>query len=429
MTAALLLVTGAVVATVLPNQSNPSINSSTLNPALGAESTSLYCVGISAAGSPGSGGAKFWNSSSERRHLDLAVTNDTSVLASSASIEPNDTLFVPVGATPNGSVSVRAQVDGSGVVGSLFTAGPDSTSVPCQGEGVTDWYASGLGTANGMTTRLTLVNPSATPTVIDISTQSSLGYLAPAPYQGLVIAANGQLTLDLGRQVVEAKSLAVHVTALRGSFVGSALIVISKYASILTGQPLPATEAYFASVNTNGDATESINLYNPLEVTAHVKLKLQVPGFTIAPISIDVEPSATIGVTLVPDTRVPAAGWATLRVSSPQGIVATLYSAGNGYARLSSPTLAGTALAWISAMAHNGTVRIAPVQGKNVPVTFTYFQGRRTITTTMKASAGVPITPPDAWIAANYGIVSAGTPLLMQGVVGTNGLESGLNGR
>jgi hypothetical protein len=47
----------------------------------------------------------------------------------------------------------------------------------------------------------------------------------------------------------------------------------------------------------------------------------------------------------------------------------------------------------------------------------------------LKASAGVPVNPPDAWLEATYGIVSAGTPLLMQGVVGANGLESGLNGR
>ncbi|MEI8148387.1 MAG: hypothetical protein WCG62_04825, partial [Actinomycetes bacterium] len=216
-----------------------------------------------------------------------------------------------------------------------------------------------------------------------------------APYQGLVIAANGQLTLDLGQQVVEARSLAVHVTALRGSFVASTLIVIGNLASVLTGQPLPATEAHYASVNTNGDATEAINLYNPLEVTAHVKLKLQVPGFTIAPITVDLEPSTTTAVTLVPDTRVPAAGWATLRVTSPQGIISTLYSGGNGYARLASPTLSGTTLAWLSALDHNGPIRVIPVQGKNVPVTFTYFKGRRAISTTLKASAGIPVNAPD----------------------------------
>ena len=124
-----------------------------------------------------------------------------------------------------------------------------------------------------------------------------------------------------------------------------------------------------------------------------------------------------------------AAGWATLRVTSPQGIISTLYSGGNGYARLASPTLSGTTLAWLSALDHNGPVRVMPVQGKNVPVTFTYFKGRRAISTTLKASAGIPVNAPDGWLDATYGIVSAGTPMLMQGVVGANGLESGLNGR
>ncbi|CAB4791174.1 unannotated protein [freshwater metagenome] len=265
--------------------------------------------------------------------------------------------------------------------------------------------------------------------MIDISTQSSLGFLAPAPYQGLVIPANGQLTLSVGQQVVEANALAVHVTALRGSFVGSALLVVAGRASILTGQSSPMADASYGSLNTNENSTETINLYNPLEVTAHVKLKLHLPGFDIAPISVDVEPSATASVKLVPDTRVPTSGWATLRVTSPEGIISTLYSVANGYARLASPTPSGTTLAWLSALDHNGPVRVVVLQGQNIPLTFTYFKGQRAIATTLKASAGIPVIAPEEWLSATYGIVSAGTPLLMQGAVGANGLESGLNGR
>jgi len=429
MVAAIVLVGGAVAASVLPGQSNPGIDTSTLNPSFSAESTSLYCAGISPSGVAGVGGAKFWNSSNERRHLDIEMTNDKQAVTSTATIAPKASLYLPAGSTLEGSISVRAQIDGSGVVGSLFTTGPDSTSIPCQSEGVTDWYVAGLGTAGGASSRLTLLNPSATPAVIDISTQSSLGFLAPAPYQGLVIPANGQLTLSVGQQVVEANALAVHVTALRGSFVGSALLVVANRASILTGQATPMADASYGSVNTNENSTETINLYNPLEVTAHVKLKLHMPGFDIAPISVDVEPSATTSVKLVPDTRVPTSGWATLRVTSPEGIVSTLYSVANGYARLASPTPSGTTLAWLSALDHNGPVRVLVLQGQNVPVTFTYFKGQRAISTTLKASAGIPVIAPEEWLSATYGIVSAGTPLLMQGAVGANGLESGLNGR
>jgi hypothetical protein len=427
--AAIVLVGGAVAASVLPGQSNPGIDASTLNPFFTAESTSLYCAGISPSGVAGSGGAKFWNSSNERRHLDIEMTNDNRAVASTATIGPKESFFLPAGSTLDGSISVRAQIDGPGVVGSLFTTGPDSTSIPCQSDGVTDWYVTGLGTAGGASSRLTLLNPTATPAVIDITTQSSLGFSAPASYQGLVIPANGQLTLSVGQEVVEATALAVHVRALRGSFVGSALLVVGNRASILTGQAYPMVDSSYGSVNTNENSTESINLYNPLDVTAHVKLKLYLPGFDIAPIAIDVEPSATIGVTLVPDTRVPTSGWATLRVTSPEGIISTLYSAANGYARLASPTPSGTTLAWLSALDHNGPVRVLVLQGQNVPVTFTYFKGQRAISTTLKASAGIPVTAPEEWLSATYGIVSAGTPLLMQGAVGASGLESGLNGR
>jgi hypothetical protein len=72
---------------------------------------------------------------------------------------------------------------------------------------------------------------------------------------------------------------------------------------------------------------------------------------------------------------------------------------------------------------------VVVLQGQNIPVTFTYFKGQRAISRTLKASAGIPVTAPDEWLGALYGTVSAGTPLLMQGAVGANGLESGLNGR
>jgi hypothetical protein len=426
---ATLLLGGSVALSVALDQSNPSVDVSTFDRTTNVESTSLYCVGGSTAGRNGTGGVKFWNSSNETRHLDIRSAVDKNFIDTTATIAPKKTLFVPATSALIGSISVRAQIDGGGVVGSLFTTSLDSTSVPCQSEGVTDWYIAGLSTVTGTASRVTLLNPSATPAVVDVSTQSSLGFLAPAPYQGLVVPANGQLTLRLGEVIVEAKSLAVHVTALRGSFVASALYVNGEHASVLTGQSEIATDVSYASVNTNADATESLNLYNPGETATRVKIKLQLPGYQISPITVSVNPSATVAVPIVPATRVPTAGWGSLRVTSTQGVVSTLFSGGSGFLRLSSPTARGTTLAWISAMAHAGKVRVAPVEGQNVVITFTYFEGRRSVTTELKASAGEPVVAPDAWVAAGYGLVSAKTPLMMQGVVGTTGLESGLNGR
>ncbi len=429
-TALALLVLGAAgVGSFTLGQNNEPLNVSSLAPQGGIESTSLYCFGLSPAGQSGSGAARFWNTSDSSRRLTIEMADDRSSTTSRATIKPHQTLDVPVGSHYRDSVAIRAQIDGGGVVGSVYTTSEDSTSIPCRSEGVTDWYVSGIGTSGSLTSRITLLNPSATPAVIDVNTWSSQGYLAPADYQGLVIPSNGQITLRLADVVVDASQLAVHVTALRGSFLGMALATVGSKTSLISGQNGVVTEAIFGSVNTNDHATEIINLFNPLETSSKVTLRLQLPGYTIAPITTSLEPGTTSSITLVPATRVPAAGWGTLRVSSEAGIVATLYSDTAGYSRLESPTDSGTTLAWNGAQSLKEALRVSVLSGQRVPVTFTYFDRGQTHSVVVRASVGAPVAPPEAWVAAGQGLISSTVPLVAQGSVAGNGLESALNGR
>ena len=429
-TALALLVLGAAsVGSVTLGQNNEPLNVSSLAPQGGIESTSLYCFGLSPAGQSGSGAARFWNTSDASRRLTIEMADDRSSTTSRATIKPHQTLDVPVGSHFRDSVAIRAQIDGGGVVGSVFTTSEDSTSIPCRSEGVTDWYVSGIGTSGSLTSRITLLNPSATPAVIDVNTWSSQGYLAPADYQGLVIPSNGQITLRLADVVVDASQLAVHVTALRGSFLGMALATVGSKASLIAGQNGVATEAIFGSVNTNEHATEIINLFNPLETKSKVTLRLQLPGYTIAPITTSLEPGTTSSITLVPATRVPAAGWGTLRVTSEAGIVATLYSDTAGYSRLESPTDSGTTLAWNGAQSLKEALRVSVLSGQHVAVTFTYFDRRGAHRIVVRASTGSPVAAPAQWVQAGQGLISSSVPLIAQGGVAGNGLESALNGR
>lgn len=426
---ALFVLGAAALGSVALTQTNDPLNISAISPQGDIESTSLYCFGLSPAGQSGSGAAKFWNTSDASRRLTIEMADDRSSTVSKVTIKPHQTLDVPVGSHYRDSVAIRAQIDGGGVVGSVYTTSDDSTSIPCRSEGVTDWYVSGIGTSGSLTSRITLLNPSATPAVINVDTWSSQGFLSPADYQGLVIPSNGQTTLRLADVVVDASQLAVHVTALRGSFLGMALATVGSKTSLIAGQNGVATEAVFASLNTNQGATEIINLFNPLDTKSKVTLRLQLPGYTIAPITTSLEPGTTSSITLVPATRVPAAGWGTLRVTSEAGIVATLYSDTAGYSRLESPTDSGATLAWNGARSLKEALRVSVLSGQRVPVTFTYFDHRGAHHIVVRASVGSPVSAPAQWVQAGQGLISSTVPLIAQGAVAGNGMESALNGR
>ena len=138
-------------------------NSSTLPGGLGAatnaESTALYCTGLSSA-SPGR--VSFFNTANTARSLTVTVVSDvgrtwtgTIELAAHAGqvVQPSVVDAPVTHRSKSGRVTtvavnygVAVQISGGGVVADEIQG---NTSVPCLSQGVTRWYAAGFNTLVG----------------------------------------------------------------------------------------------------------------------------------------------------------------------------------------------------------------------------------------------------------------------------------------
>jgi len=211
-----LLATG--VASTLVKPSNPTSLPTGLNVAANAESTALYCTGLSNGAAGVAGQVTFLNTTDAPRTLVLYVASDTHARARrtmrlaahvSASVRPDKIV------AGNG-FAVAALIDGGGVVAEEVTS-DRAAETPCVSAGVTDWYASGFDTLVGSSGSLSIYNPTATPAVLNVSAFTTTGFVAPPSFQGLAVGAHQQMELKLGDQIVNATNIGVRVRVLRGS--------------------------------------------------------------------------------------------------------------------------------------------------------------------------------------------------------------------
>jgi hypothetical protein len=212
-----------------------------------------------------------------------------------------------------------------------------NNSVPCVSQGVTRWYAVGFNTLVGSDAYLSLYNPTGTEAVLNVSVVGATGFSAPQNLQGVSVPAHAQEEIDLGRSVVNTTNVAVGVKVLRGSL---AIVGEEDSAGTLSfddGVPAPATHAWFPAVTTANGATAQILLSNPNNKIAHVSLDVSLGNYKIAPQTTTLGPFTTGEITITPNSAIPVAGYASLRLHSDVPVVAGLATGTGTWIALSSP--------------------------------------------------------------------------------------------
>jgi hypothetical protein len=328
-----LLITLAVVlvavglASSLTPATNPSLPSGGLNVGFNAESTGLFCTGLSGDVSTLEGHVVFLNTTDVARSLAVQVVNDlgqranaTVHLAAHAT-----TLVSPTTMLKGHSYAVEAQVSGGGVVAQEVTR-TGMAQVPCATSGVTSWYGAGFDTVVGSSGVLSIFNPTATPAVFNVATYSSSGYAAPAPFQGLSVGAHSQLEVALGTQVVNTTNVGVHVTVLRGTLAVVGVQQSGNVVSLITGATSPTREAWFPLVTTVNRALAEIRVANPGAIAANVSIHVTLDKFNIAPQSVTIAPYSSGDLVITPNSAIPASGYAAVRVTSNEPVVTSLAS-------------------------------------------------------------------------------------------------------
>jgi hypothetical protein len=341
--AAALVATG--VAAALIHSGNPAPGPTGLAGNAGVESSVLYCTGLTDAAGGANGVVTLLNTTASVRSVSVSVASDTGATAqstvrvgawSSATVRPS--------ALAAGHVfGVSALVDGGGVVAEEVTDDHASV-VPCQSGGVTEWYASGLDTTVGSSAKISLFNPTATATVVNVAVYSTTGFSAPAPYQGLTVGAHQEVVVNLGGQVVNAASVGARVRALRGSVVVAAVQASGSLGSIDVGATEPSRRAVLADVTTVDGARAELRLSNPGSEAAQVKVNVDLGQFAVPEITATVAPYSTARIVVTPNSAIPAAGYAALSLTSSSPIVTTLATGTSGGVALSPAPTPSSAL-------------------------------------------------------------------------------------
>ncbi|MGC8509407.1 MAG: DUF5719 family protein, partial [Acidimicrobiales bacterium] len=334
-----LVLAATAVASAMAHSSNPSSLPNALSVAGDAESTALYCTGLSGAGGGAAGVVSFLNTQPHARTLSVSVVSDAGQrVTRRLTVAPTSTARVsPSSWLAGHSYGVEAVVDGGGVVAEEVGANA-SALAPCVSGGVTSWYASGFDTKVGSSAVLSFFNPTATPAVIDVTTYTSTGYAAPAPFQGFAVGAHDQVEINLGAQIVNTDNVGVGVSVVRGAVAVLGVQRSGAVTSFMTGSAAPSTVAWFPQVTTAAAARAEIRLTNPSSQPADVTVAVSLGSFHVVPRTVTVAARATGLVTITPNPAIPAAGFASLRVRSSQPVVAALATGSAAGLSLSAPT-------------------------------------------------------------------------------------------
>ncbi|NNN08837.1 MAG: hypothetical protein HKL85_06535 [Acidimicrobiaceae bacterium] len=351
--------------------SNPVPNPGVTGPS--AQSSALYCTGLTNAKGDLRGIVTFINTTSAKRQVVVhaVATNAAAAVATAFTLGPYARQVVtPTNLLVGGTYALAAQIDGGGVSAEQVVT-RYGTQAPCVNEGVTTWYASGFDTTVGSAAILSIYNPTATAAVFNVTTFSPGGFLSPAPLQGVSVGPHAVLTLDLGSAIVATQNFGVQVNVLRGSLVIVGDQISRDTSSLNYGTSLLATSGTFPLVTTAKGSVAQVRIANPGPAPAKVTFTVKIKKFVVAPQSVAVAPYSSAMVSVTPNTAIPAAGEASLTMTSTQPVDATL-ATGTKNGLTLSPMGVAMSRAVLSDVTGGGFAQATVTNTSNAPTTVTW---------------------------------------------------------
>ena len=297
---------------------------------VGAESTSFTCGGMTEApGSVAWGSLDLSNIGHTAVSATVVVVDDAGHRGSAEVVIPAEgsTFFDPgnlvAGGTWLGAI-VEAHGGGVGVVEQIHGSS-GVTSTPCGSLPSPRWYFAGASTANGQHYTVNLVNPTLTPSVVNVSFLSADGASAPSGSQGLVVPPHGVTTVAVQDLVAHAANLATVVHAFQGRIVAFATQDSPDPAgtAVTIGEPtLESSWVLARSIATPG-AQVAMEVANPTPHAQTVVVHVRIPSGWLSPWSEVLAPYSTWQLPMAPSTRLPQTDTfaATLDATGP-GVVA-----------------------------------------------------------------------------------------------------------
>ncbi len=301
-----------------------AVPASMVSPA-NAESSAWYCTGqtTSAGGAPGF--LLLTNTTGRAVAATVREETDTGSVENAAVSVPGRGDLVPsVPAATSGSwLSAIVTVAGGGVAVSQVVASSSGWSVsPCQSTTSAAWFFAGGSTAGSNGLYVSLLNPTSTPVVVDLSFATPAGVVHPINFQGIVLQPDQVVADDVGSEVQNQSIVSTTVTARTGRIVASEVQVYAAPTSglsLVAGSNAPQGTWFIPQSEETAGATSAIDVFNPGQVPESVSVHLRLPSGPLAPLQHTVAPGSTWVLRTSRQTRIPVGATYSARIGATGG--------------------------------------------------------------------------------------------------------------
>jgi hypothetical protein len=294
-----------------------------------AESSASYCTGQTSSAGAAPGTVILTNTTTKPATGIVSEVTDTGAAVQAAVVVPAGAAAVPsLPAPPSGAwVSQIVTVSGGGVAVTQAVHGSLGWSEsPCQSTTSSAWYFAVGSTAGSNGLYVSLLNPTSTPVVVDLSFVVPTGTVHPINYQGIVLQP-GQLQVeDVSAEVQNQPWVSTVATTRTGRMVASELQLLpgsSAGLAIVPGSARRQADWAVPLAQELQDGQSELSIFNPGPTPADVSVRFRIPSGALAPLTDRVAPGTTWVIATSSQTRIPqGVGYsATVTSSGGEGVI------------------------------------------------------------------------------------------------------------
>jgi len=312
-----LVIAGVGIAVGLRGTPAPvgaSASPSALVGAPDAESTAWYCTGQSTAGGVSPGFLVLTNTTARPVTADITVMSDTGATAQTTAAVPASGVVAPaIPALSSGSWESETVITSGGGVAVTQTVSNALgwSEAPCQSTTSDHWYFAGGSTVQANELYVSLLNPTATPVVVDLSFVTPAGTVHPINYQGIVLPAGQVVVENVTAEVQQISTISTVVTTRTGRVVAAEVQEqvgaggTSGGLSLVPGVMTPQSHWAIPQAQEVPGGASEIDVFNPGVTTESVTVGFRLPSGPLAPLTEKVLPGTTWVLPTSAQTRIP----------------------------------------------------------------------------------------------------------------------------
>jgi hypothetical protein len=280
-----------------------------------AESNAWYCTGQSTAGGVSPGFLVLTNTTAKPVTADITAISDSGATAhAAAAVPPRGAVAPAIPALSSGSWESETVITSGGGVAVTQTISNvlGWSQAPCQSTTSDQWYFAGGSTAAANALYVSLLNPTSTPVVVDLSFVTSGGTVHPINYQGIVLPAGQVAVENVTNEVQQISTISTVVSTRTGRVVASEVQQIvgaggtSGGVSLIQGVMAAQPHWTIPQAQEVPGASTEIDVFNPGTTSESVTVRFRLPSGPLTPLTQKILPGATWPIFTSTQTRIPA---------------------------------------------------------------------------------------------------------------------------